>query len=158
VPDQSLLDVPATEVDRDRFYLAKARSFVQENPGEALGLILKKQKALWGTHGNAVLDAADLILLPFLVLGFGIGIWDRKNWRYYYFIASPIISTVLVSSLFIGHVRFRVSAYPFFIAFAAIALDSLVRCVFGILRVRDTSAFAIAGMQAGSGGNSVGIL
>jgi 4-amino-4-deoxy-L-arabinose transferase-like glycosyltransferase len=125
VPTQPLPNIPSGEVQKNNFYFGQGLSFVANNPLTFLALIVKKQISLWSPNHNLVLDGADILLLPFAVLGLILAWRDRLNWRYFYFLACPIVTVLAVSSVVMGQVRFRTSLYPFLIAFAALAMASL---------------------------------
>jgi 4-amino-4-deoxy-L-arabinose transferase-like glycosyltransferase len=114
--------VPSGEVERSDYYFRQGWAFIHSNPGAFLGLAIKKQISFWEPHHNAVLDLSDFMLFPLTIMGLALAARDRGHWRYYYFIASPVVTSLVVASIVLGQARFRTALYPLLITFAAAAL------------------------------------
>jgi 4-amino-4-deoxy-L-arabinose transferase-like glycosyltransferase len=133
VPAQMFKGVPATEAERDRYFKNLAVDYLIKNPSAWGRLLIAKQRNLWGPHNNKLLDTADFVLVPFVLCGLILAGWQKKRWYLSFFLAAPFLSMLIISSLFIGQVRFRTSSYPFFLAmcsFFIAAITSQVMCFY----------------------------
>jgi 4-amino-4-deoxy-L-arabinose transferase-like glycosyltransferase len=122
------------ELARDRYYKDRAIDYLFNHPATWGSLLLKKQRWLWASHGNWILDSADLLFAPLAVGGLALAVWKKERWVTSYFLLAPVVSMLLIASVFIGQVRFRTSSYPFLIAFGSIFLTTVLSQVRSFVR------------------------
>lgn len=116
----NLPPAPSDELARNSFYYRQGLDFAISQPLAALQLLPLKLGHLMAANNNLVLDASDVLLLPFTMIGLWVAVRARDAHRIYYFWACPLVSVILVSLIFIGQARFRAPVYPLLILFAAV--------------------------------------
>jgi hypothetical protein len=113
--------IPNGEAEQSAFYLSRGLRFIREHPSRAITLMVDKQSYLWQPFHNAFLDLADVLLLPFSLVGVLFALRKRE----YLLLLAPILGISFVFLIFEAGPRYRSAMYPFLICFAALALVRL---------------------------------
>jgi len=125
------------EVQQNRVAFEKSLRWIAQNPGKWFKLLFAKWAALFRLYNNAVMDFADIVLLPFIVAGGLMALSQRKAG--YSFTFAPILGIFIVVALFHGESRYRAPIYPFALTLAAIPIEAIVRRIWAILGSRKFS-------------------
>lgn len=112
-----LAEAPQQEMERSKFYFRKGLDFIKEHPLRAVTLMGAKQAYLWQSWGQRALVLADILVLPFSLIGVFLT-WRNKE---YLLLMAPIVSISSIFLIFQAIPRYRVPTYPFLICLAAVA-------------------------------------
>ena len=119
--------LPLGEADQNNFYWQQGAHWVLSNPVAFVSRIPKKESITWGGQNQLVLNAADLMMLPFLLLGAGLSLRNSSERPVLFALACPIVSVAVITAMSIGLDRYRAPAYPFLLAFAAVGLIAVYK-------------------------------
>lgn len=111
------------ELARDRKAWELSLQWVRENPPAFAQLLPAKLSYLWGKSGNLFLDAADVILIPFYLVGLYRLYRRRAGWQ----VTAVVTGALVLSNLFVGLVyvggwRYRLAIYPALFLLAAFGI------------------------------------
>lgn len=101
------------ELARDRKAWELSVGWIRSDPLAFLRLLPGKVFALWGPAHNPVVDASDLLLIPFYVLGIIRLFRHYPGWQMIASIVVPLfLCNLLVGLIFVGGWRYRLAVYP----------------------------------------------
>lgn len=129
------------ELARDQKAWELSLKWIQENPAAFLRLLPRKIAVLWGPAHNWVLDGADVILVPFYLVGLGRLFKRRNAWDSVAIISLvPVFTITLIALVFVGGWRYRLLVYPGLLllaAYGAMTFSPLARSVWQWLAVKE---------------------
>lgn len=156
-----------THSDLQSYFTSEALRFIRENPGQAIGLALKKAAYFWGPSEISSDKVFELektnspilrflppfaVFMPLAVVGlvlllatpwmprFGAGLQPNAR-RALMLIAAFVLTSFFTHLIFFVVARFRVPVIPFVLLFSAFALAHLVQ----FLRQRDSAMLGLWG-------------
>ncbi len=117
----------------EKYYREEAVSFIIQNPGRALRLVLEKQMRFWSPvpnfaeYRNLKYGAIGIISFgPVLLLAAWLVAADRRKWMSISYIYLPILFFALLHTVILGSIRYRVPVDPFIIILASGKLSLLI--------------------------------
>lgn len=112
-----------TELERDSMAWNLSLTWIRENPNDFLALLPMKLVAMWEGAHNAVIDGAELLLIPLYLLGILRILRRQENWQIVTLIVVLLLlTTTLINLVFVGGWRYRVGVYPGLLLLAAYGL------------------------------------
>ncbi len=114
-----------SEYESNRYLLAKALNYMRSHPGRTLKLTLVKFRRLWNPVPNdpeqRTIAVSALMLVsyvPVMLLGLVGLVWSVRQKRATGLLVVPILYYMLLHSVFVGSVRYRIPIMPYVITFA----------------------------------------
>ncbi|KPJ62542.1 MAG: hypothetical protein AMS15_03495 [Planctomycetes bacterium DG_23] len=113
------------EYEKDKFLRREATRYILEHPGRFLRLCGMKFIRFWNPVPNypgfrrlliIIGTAGSFLPVVFLAL-LGMGL-ERRDWRKWFLVVSPVVYFTLLHMVFVGSLRYRVPVMPFLVVLA----------------------------------------